>query len=98
MGYYNQFIIKINKEYGWLEYEDTIEACRNLNGVALKLYIYFNSFGPHEFVNFSPKDFCEEMQVSPNSEKNAFKELIEYGFLKEETKDVFIFLPSQKMV
>ena len=98
MSYCNQFIIRIDKDYRWLEYEDTVKACCCLNGAALKLYIYLNSFAPHEQINFSPKDFCEEMQVSPNSEKNAFKELIKYNFLKEKTKNFFIFSSSQKLV
>ena len=96
MSHYNQFMIKIDKDYAWLEYNDTVEACRCLNGAALKLYIYFNSFSPHEYINFSPKDFCEEMQLSPNSEKNAFRELIKYDFLKEESKNFFIFSPFSK--
>ena len=98
MSYHNQFTIKIDKDYAWLEYDDTIEACQVLNGAALKLYIYFNSYAPQEFFDFSPKSFCEEMNLSPNSEKNAFQELIEHGFLKETSHNFFTFSPSQKMV
>lgn len=87
----NQFTIKINKEYKWLQYEDTVEACRILNGAALKLYIYLCSRANNEELLFSPKAFCKEMNLSPNSEKNAFAELLKNGYLINSDVDYYTF-------
>ena len=91
MKYCNQFIIKINKEVKWGDYVQIMEACRELNGVAFKLYIYLTAFEPDNEINFSPKNFCDIVNVSMSSEKNAFKELLEKNFLAQESPEHYIF-------
>ena len=68
-----------------------MEACRELNGVAFKLYIYLTAFEPDNEINFSPKIFCDIVDVSMSSEKNAFKELLEKNFLVQESPEHYIF-------
>lgn len=91
MKYCNQFTIKIDKTVAWCDYIQLIEACRELNGVALKLYIYLTAFEPDTDINFFPKNFCDTVNVSMASEKNAFKELLEKNFLKQVSTEYYIF-------
>lgn len=91
MKYCNQFIIKINKEVKWCDHIQIMEACRALNGVAFKLYVYLTAFEPDSEINFSPKNFCDIADVSMSSEKNAFKELLEEKFLVQESPEHYVF-------
>lgn len=91
MAIKNQFTIKISENTKWCDYIELMEACKNLNGSALKLFIYFSGFSPYEEFNFSPKIFCERYGVSMSSEKNAFSELLQKGYLKQIESDFYLF-------
>lgn len=93
MKFCNQFIVKIDKTEECADWLELLTACKMLNGVALKLYIYLNSFHCGQEVKLSPKSFCEETGVSLTSEKNAFKELLLAGILKQETMEYYVFKP-----
>lgn len=87
----NQLTIKISEDTTWGHYRELFEACRCLNGAALKLYIYFTSMPPGEEFYFFPKIFCELYNVSMSSEKNALQELIIEGYIKQKETDYLVF-------
>lgn len=87
----NQLTIKISEDTAWCYYPDLLEACQNLNGAALKLYIYFSSMAPGDELEFFPKIFCKLYNVSMSSEKNALQELIIQGYVKQKEVDYLIF-------
>ena len=92
----NQFTIKISENTQWCDYIELMDACKALNGSALKLFIYFSGFGPNQEFYFFPKIFCENYGVSMSSEKNAFSELLQKGYLKQIESDFFLFSSSKK--
>lgn len=59
------------------------EAAANLNGGALKLFIYFNFKPKLEEFAFSPREFAKKYNVSPTGARNAFQELARIGYLSE---------------
>ncbi len=87
----NQFIIKTSKDTQEYNYVNLMDACKTLNGSALKLFIYFNGFGPDQEFDFFPKIFCENYGVSMSAEKNAFGELLQAGYLKQIDTNIFLF-------
>lgn len=89
--YYNQFVITVANTCEWCDCDELFEACSELNGVALKLYLYFSSHGAGAVINFSPAIFCEIMKVGISSERNAFLELLSKGYLKKISEDNFLF-------
>ena len=91
----NQFTIKTAKDTQWCNYIELMDACKALNGSALKLFIYFCGFGPEQEFNFFPKIFCENYGVSASSEKNAFSELLQVGYLKQIEPDIFLFTSNK---
>ena len=66
----NQMTVKIRKDYSWVEYNDTMQACRNLNGAAFKIYIYFSSYCNGDTVDFSPRQVSNELGINTKKEKN----------------------------
>lgn len=93
--YANQFTIQNQKAYPYLDANDTLLACHELNGVALKLYIYLCSQKNYEPYYFYPSVVCEICNISMTAEKTAFKELISHGFLKKQAQNFYIFSPSK---
>lgn len=93
--YPNQYTVRINKDYDWIDYEDLMRACRDLNGAALKLFLYLVTCDPGEEIIISPIHIKEITGISLNSEKNAFKELQLKGYLKEKFSCFFIFNPTK---
>ena len=92
----NQFTIYFDKENHWCNGKELQVALSSLNGVALKLYIYFSAHSPNTFLDFFPVMFCEYANVSMTAEKNAFKELQENGYLTEVEPSCYIFTTSKK--
>lgn len=91
----NQFTIRTSENVRWCDYIELVDACRALNGSALKLFIYFSSLGPNQEFNFFPKIFCERYGVSMSSEKNAFSELLQEGYLKQIEPDFYLFTTNK---
>lgn len=89
--YCNQYTIIIANTCEWCDCEELFEACSELNGAALKLYLYFSAHGAGATIDFSPSNFCKMMNVSLGAEKNAFLELINKNFLKKTSEDTFLF-------
>lgn len=87
----NQFTIQIDYNVDWKNYDAIMEACRNLNGAAFKLFVYLSSFDKGEEFYFFPKLFCDTCNVSLTSEKNAFNELLIKQYLKQIQSDYFLF-------
>ena len=92
----NQFIIKIDYDNEWCEYENLMEACRYLNGAALKLYLYLSAYGAGEEIVFFPSNFHALTGVSLSAEKKAFAELITNHYLVEKEKNYFLFSSIKK--
>lgn len=95
LKYSGRCTIKIDKEYEWIQYEDLMRACRELNGAALKFFIYLTTCFQGEEIEVSPQHIMQETGISLNSEKNAFKELQLKKYLIEEKPGFFIFNPTK---
>lgn len=95
--FYNQFTIKIKKTYPWVEYTDTMKACRVLNGAAFKMYIYLSSFTSGDEINFSPQAISAELNISISTIHNAFNELVREEYLQKKEEKVYIFTGHQKL-
>lgn len=93
----NQMTVKIRKDYSWVEYNDTMQACRNLNGAAFKIYIYFSSYCNGDTVDFSPRQVSNELGININTARNAFNELITKKYLNEIMPEIYIFTGVQKI-
>lgn len=75
-------------------YIDTIQtAAQNLTGNSFKLYIYLLSNTNNYTSAFSPKDVADKYGCSIDSARDAFKTLINKGYLIliEGTKTKYIF-------
>lgn len=103
-SYPNQNTFVINKEEVKREsgksrqyliaYKDTIQtAAKNLTGNSFKLYIYLLSNSNNFTSAFSPKDVADKYGCSVDSAREAFKTLINKGYLTliEGTKTKYIF-------
>lgn len=103
-SYPNQNTFLINKEDVKREsgksrpyltaYIDTIQtAAKNLTGNSFKLYIYLLSNSNNFTSAFSPKDVADKYGCSVDSAREAFKTLINKGYLTliEGTKTKYIF-------
>ena len=103
-SYPNQNTFLINKEDVKKEsgksrpyltaYIDTIQtAAKNLTGNSFKLYIYLLSNSNNFTSAFSPKDVADKYGCSVDSAREAFKTLINKGYLTliEGTKTKYIF-------
>ena len=103
-SYPNQNTFLINKEDVKREsgksrpyltaYIDTIQtASKNLTGNSFKLYIYLLSNSNNFTSAFSPKDVADKYGCSVDSAREAFKTLINKGYLTliEGTKTRYIF-------
>lgn len=103
-SYPNQNTFLINKEDVKREsgknrpyltaYIDTIQtAAKNLTGNSFKLYIYLLSNVNNYTSAFSPKDVADRYGCSVDSAREAFKTLINKGYLTliEGTKTKYIF-------
>lgn len=103
-SYPNQNTFLINKEDVKREsgksrpyltaYIDTIQtAAKNLTGNSFKLYIYLLSNSNNYTSAFSPKDVADKYGCSVDSAREAFKTLINKGYLTliEGTKTKYIF-------
>lgn len=96
MAMHNQFVIEISEQSQWADYVELVEACNNLNGAALKLYIYFSAHAPGDVFDFYPKIFCDSYGVSMSAEKKAFQELVENKYLIQNSPNFFIFSTHKK--
>ena len=103
-SYPNQNTFLINKEDVKREsgksrpyltaYIDTIQtASQNLTGNSFKLYIYLLSNTNNYTSAFSPKDVADKYGCSVDSAREAFKTLVNKGYLTliEGTKTKYIF-------
>lgn len=75
-------------------YIDTIQAAaQNLTGNSFKLYIYLLSNTNNFTAAFSPKDVADKYGCSVDSAREAFKTLVNKGYLTliEGTKTKYIF-------
>lgn len=93
----NQFTIHIDKTYPWLEYIDTMAACRALNGAAFKVYIYLSSYVGGEVIDFSPQAIGNELGVGVSTARNAFSELAREGYLQKIEDKIYSFSGKQKL-
>lgn len=77
-----------------LKWEDYCAAARELSPSALNLYMYLakNKDG-YEFF-FSSKDYCDTFKVVDKTFRNAKNELINKGYLREESKNRVNFSSS----
>lgn len=98
----NQQSVKISKKinkndknilYLEISQDDLFNASQNLNGNAFKLYFYLAKNQNGYIDNFSSAFFAEKMGVpsDPRTIKRAKDELIEKGFLIEESAGNYIF-------
>lgn len=87
----NQFTINIKKSYDWLEYEDTMKACRALNGAAFKVYVYLSSFCEGEEISFSPQAIGEELGIGTSTVRNAFNELVRENYILKVKDKIYNF-------
>lgn len=93
----NQSTVNINKTYAWLDFEDTLNACRTLNGAAFKVYVYFSSFVGGEVIDFSPQAVGEELGIGISTARNAFNELAREGYLEKIADKTYAFSGRQKL-
>ena len=98
----NTFLVQkedVKRETGksrpyFITYIDTIQsAAQNLTGNSFKLYIYFLSNTNNYTSAFSPKDVASKYGCSVDSVREAFKTLINKGYLVliDGTKTKYIF-------
>lgn len=97
ISYPNQKKYIINKKiegddvFFMLAWKDYCKASRDLTASGLKLYMYLaKNKDQYEFY-FSPKDYCTTFGLSDKSYRNAKKELIKKGYLKEVEGNKVIF-------
>lgn len=91
--FFNQRVLYNDKDYLNLDINDTLLACNKLNGAALKLFIYLCGKENYSEYPYSPAMFCEICNVSKNSEKNAFFELVDNGYIKKIDEEHYVFAP-----
>ena len=100
ISYPNQKLYIVNKKieegdiFIMLKWEDYCAAARELSPSALNLYMYLakNKDG-YEFF-FSSKDYCDTFKVVDKTFRNAKNELINKGYLREESKNRVNFSSS----
>lgn len=89
--YNNQFTIHISPHIQWGNYQELVQASRELHSSAFKLFLFLTSHRPDTDLIFYPSVFCEEFSVSMSSEKRSFQELLDKGYLQQKTVNYFIF-------
>lgn len=95
----NQKIITVQKEavnkdkpYIVASIENIENASKELKShIAFKLFIYFTGNQNNYRFGFSPRDFAERYGVSEQSARNGLKELIEAGYVVQDSGNRFIF-------
>lgn len=92
---HGQKIIIAKETYTSIPYNIIQLPLKELNGNALKMYIFFCSLNAGERYELSPSFFCEETNMSLTGEKNAINELQLKGYLKEIETDVLEFYPTK---
>lgn len=92
MSYNNQKFIVNNKDYSGIDYEKISFAMKELNGAALKLYIYFCGFGCYEKFPFSPQEIANECNISAMSARRGLEEMLEKKYVEVED-DEYVFTP-----
>lgn len=87
---------KGGKQFLMVYSENLAEAARNLNGAALKLYLYFlsNTDGYHK--DFSPQHFCNIYGCSRSSAARAFDELVEQNYIIQEGSKYYFYERPQE--
>ena len=93
--YCNQFTIHINPNIEWGNYQQVVQASRELHSSAFKLFLFFTSHRPDTDLTFFPSTFCDEFGVSMSSEKRSFQELLEKRYLEQKSINYFIFVGVQ---
>lgn len=102
--YANQNIFQINrdmpakgtqKKYLAIYQDNIFDAMQELSGeAAIKVYIYLCSNQNNFNLDFSPKHCAMACGISENSARNATKQLIEKGYLVQDSKNHYQFSES----
>lgn len=69
-----------------VRWEDYIKAARELSPSALSLYMYLAKNQDNYEFYFSTADYCKTFNVVDKTCRNAKKELLNKGYLKEDSK------------
>jgi hypothetical protein len=77
-----------------VKWEDYTAAANELSPSALKLYMYLAKNQDGYQFWFSPKDYCDIFNLSDKTYRNAKNELMEKGYLKEESNNQVYFSAS----
>lgn len=93
----NQYKIITYSSYENIPYPILEPAMAELNGNALKLFIYLCTLNVGEEIPFSPKYFCNLTHTSESGEKTAFYELVDKKYLQLRENNLYEFYP-QKMI
>ena len=72
------------------------EAMRVLNGNAFKLWIYLFSWEGKGKYDFSPSGLAKELKMSEEGARNALKELINKGYLIQNSENKLEFFPISR--
>ena len=102
--YANQNMFQINrdmpakgtqKKYLAIYQDNIFDAMQDLSGeAAIKVYIYLCSNQNSFNLDFSPKHCAMACGISENSARNATKQLIEKGYLVQDSKNHYQFSES----
>ena len=78
-----------------VRWEDYIHAAKELSPSALNLYMYLAKNQDNYKFYFCAKDYCETFNVVDKTFRNAKKELLTKGFLKEDPASNQVYFDSR---
>ena len=96
LGHMGDIIYKKGDEGAWLQplrWDPIKKAMSTLNGNAFKLWIYLFSWEGKGQYEFSPASLAKELKMSDEGARNARKELVDKGYLREINEKIFEFFP-----
>ena len=87
-----------SKSYYQISTVNLREAMYNLKGNAFKLYCYLGNNADGYNLDLYPCDFCNVANVSNSTYQDAFKELVEKGYLIKDadSKTMFWFMEKSE--
>lgn len=97
LGHLSDITHRNGSDGAWLqplEWDPTKYAMRTLNGNAFKLWMYLLSWEGKGIYDFSPANLAKELKMSDEGARNARKELLDKGFLREISENVMEFFPA----
>ena len=99
LGHLGDIVYHKSDDGAWLQplkWDPIKEAMRVLNGNAFKLWIYLFSWEGNGKYDFSPANLAKELKMSDEGARNARKELVEKGYIIENSENKMEFFPISR--